>query len=413
MQAKAKSFPIDNSALLYLSVLAPHHSNTYRFTVMLTEPVCPETLQKAADRVCPRFPTIIAGFRPDFFSYSVVPAAKAPAVEADPGLLHTMSRREIEKCAYRIYYSGCEISIEAFHALTDGYGAIRSFRAMIAEYLYLRYGVQSEERIEALESGEPDWQEELHDAYLDHSEVDPKAVSRRYAYQLPHKAVDWQVRNVSEEYDIRDVLAAAKRHGVSLTAFLSCLMAEAIMEVQKREKGSRRLPVRIMVPVDLRRLFPCRTMRNFILYALPTLEPENAELPRETRMALFNHQLKEQTTSSYLMPQVSKNVRMQRSPIFRMIPRSLKCMITHTAYRFLGECNSSITLTNLGSVAFSEEMRQYVRGIDVLLTPRRKSPYNCSVISCGTSIRINITRFAALPEMESIFFEKLRSTIQA
>ena len=150
-----KTFPIDNSAILYLAQLRNNHSNTYRFTIALSEPVCPQTLQQAADRVCPRFPTIIAGFRPDFFSYTVVPAEKAPTVQKDPGLLRTMRMEEIRRCAYRIFYSGSEIHIEAFHALTDGYGAILSFRTLVAEYLRIRYGLQSPEQTEMLEGANP------------------------------------------------------------------------------------------------------------------------------------------------------------------------------------------------------------------------------------------------------------------
>lgn len=407
-----KTFPIDNSAILYLAQLRNNHSNTYRFTIALSEPVCPQTLQQAADRVCPRFPTIIAGFRPDFFSYTVVPAEKAPTVQKDPGLLRTMRMEEIRRCAYRIFYSGSEIHIEAFHALTDGYGAILSFRTLVAEYLRIRYGLQSPEQTEMLEGGEPNWQEELHDAYLAHRHDRPGSVPGRFSYQLRGKDRDWSVKTESRQFNIKKVLAAARRQGVSLTAFLCCIMAESIMEIQRQQKQSRRLrPVRIMVPVDLRKLFPCKTLRNYILYALPTLETEQADLPVGERMRLFAHQLKEQITVPYLLPQVARNVRMQSSRLYRMIPRFLKQWILQIGYRFVGESNSSITLTNLGSVPFSEEMRQYVRGIEVMLTPRRRSPYNCAVISSGENICINITRFAALPEMEELFFQKLRGAM--
>ena len=52
------SYSIDNSALLYLAQMRRDHTNVYRFSMTLTEPVCPELLQKAADRVYTRFPTI-------------------------------------------------------------------------------------------------------------------------------------------------------------------------------------------------------------------------------------------------------------------------------------------------------------------------------------------------------------------
>lgn len=45
-----KKYPIDNSAILYLAQMRKNHSNVYRFCATLTEPVCPELLQKAADR---------------------------------------------------------------------------------------------------------------------------------------------------------------------------------------------------------------------------------------------------------------------------------------------------------------------------------------------------------------------------
>ena len=412
MSHPRRSFPIDNSAILYFSQLQNNHSNVYRFSVTLSEEICPATLQQAADGVCSRFPTIIAGFHPGFFSYSVIPAQQAPAVSRDPGLLRTMGMDEIRSCAYRIYYNGCTVSIEAFHALTDGYGAICSLRTLIAEYLRLRYGVISPEQTEMLQQSSIDWQSELHDAYLPHGKEKPGSVPNRRAYQLPAHPHDWTVKTVSRQFSTQKMLAAARARGVSLTAFLSCIMAECIMEIQQREKKRRMSPVRIMVPVDLRRLFPSRTLRNFVLYALPTIEVKQALLERKERMQKIHQQLKEQISPAYLVPQMARNVRMQASWLYRMIPRAIKCLALQMIYRFMGEINSSITLTNLGNVTFSDPLKPYIRDMEVMLTPRRKSPYNCAVISMGDSLRVNVTRFAASAEVEDLFFQKLHTAIE-
>lgn len=410
---KCESYPIDNSAILYLAQMGREHTNVYRFTVTLKEPVCPELLQQAADRVYTRFPTIFAGFRPELFSYSMVPSLKAPEVCSDPGLLKTMQPEEMRRCAYRIYYSGCEISIEAFHALTDGYGAVMSFRTLTAEYLYLRWGVDSQERREMLEGGEPDWQEELRDSYLDYAEQKPSGMPGRYAYQLSGKNRDWQVKAFRESYSTRSLLEAARGHGVSLTALLSGIMAESIMELQQKNNPSRKgRPVRVMVPIDLRRQFPSRTLRNFILYALPSMEPEEAQLPRRERLQRLHAQIRRQTSREMLGAQIARNVRLQNSVLFRIIPRWVKCAAMRLAYRFFGESNSSITLTNLGPVQLSETLAAHIRRIDVHLTPRRGSPYNCALISCGDTTSISITRFGAAPELEPLFFAKLRDALR-
>lgn len=407
-------FSIDNSAILYLAQMGPDHTNVYRFTVTLTEPVCPETLQKAADLVYGRFPTIFAGFRPESFSYAVVPAAQAPRVEQDPGMLKTMLPEEMERCAYRIYYDHCDIIIEAFHALTDGYGAIASFRTLTAAYLYYRHGIRSPEWTSMLEAGEPRWEEELRDSYLDYADAKPCGLPNRSSYQLPGQGRDWQVKISAESFSTQALLAAAKRSGVSMTTMLSGLMAEAIMEIQKKHTGGTALkPVRIMVPIDLRRQFSSRTFRNFILYALPTLEPGEERLPRPERLRHFQDQIRSQTSREFLAGQVARNVKLQQSPLFRVIPLGIKCAAMRTIYRFFGERNSSITLTNLGPVSLSEELKRYVSGVAVHLTPRRMSPYNCGLITLGDVTNISIARFGARPELEPVFFEKLRNCLES
>lgn len=405
------SFPIDYSAILFFSQLRPNHSNAFRISAVFREPVCPEKLNQALDQVYGRFPSIFASFQPGFFNYITVPLSQPPRAKPDPGLLRTMTETELKKSAIRIFYQERTLSMEIFHAVADGYGAIQAFRALIAAYLYCKAGISSPEQQQLLEQ-EPDWQEELRDAYLDHGDEKIGSVPNHYAYQPPGKDRDWQVKYTSNAFETRALLAAARARGATLTAFLSCLMAESIMDIQLREAPSRLLPVRIMMPVDLRRLFPCKTLRNYVLYGLPTLEPEDATLPREERMLRFQQQLKQQSTAAYLLPQVARNVRIQNSLFYRCIPRAIKCTVMRIAYDLCGEPNSSITLTNLGPFSLSPELAEHVKDVDLTMTPRRRAPYNCSILSYGDSTHINICRFGAEPDLENIFFQKLRQELE-
>lgn len=128
-------FAIDNASILFLAQIRKDHTNSFRFSMTLTENISPETLQLAVDRVYRRFPTVIAGFYPGFFHYFQIPAKMPPQVMQDTGCLRTMTKKELRECAYRVLYKDKKVSIEAFHALTDGYGAIASFTTLVAEYL--------------------------------------------------------------------------------------------------------------------------------------------------------------------------------------------------------------------------------------------------------------------------------------
>ena len=83
------------------------------------------------------------------------------------------------------------------------------------------------------------------------------------------------------------------------------------------------------------------------------------------------------------------------------------------AYKYFGESNSSITLTNLGNVQLPPEMAPHVEGLRCTLTPRTGSPYNCGVIAMDGKLTITLSRFCHHTELEDIFFSKLESVLAA
>ena len=247
---------------------------------------------------------------------------------------------------------------------------------------------------------------ELEDSYLVHQEGEPKHLPSRYSYQLPGVYNEPRVYPCSRIYHTDKVLAAARKYGVSMTSLLSGIMASSIMDIQTSHAKALK-PVRIMVPVDLRRIFGSKTLRNFILYTLPTMEPGDEKLPLHDLLHRFQHQIKEQLDPHRLASIMAYNVRTQANVVFRHIPMGLKCAVMRLAYKFFGESNSSITLTNIGNVKLPEEMAPHVETMQCILTPRAGSPYNCSVIALNGRLTITFSRFCQRPELESVFFAKL------
>lgn len=406
-------YAVDNASILYLSLMRRNHANSYRFTMTMKEPVCPEKLQLAVDRVYRRFPTVISGFRPGFFRYLQVPATEPPLVRRDPGMLHTMTAEEIRQCPFRVFHSGCDISIEAFHALTDGYGAIACFTTLVAEYLRLKHDAEIPVATPLLNPEDQPNADEVVDSYLDYQEGKPVHLPSRYAYQLPGPAPTWNgIRTSTFTADTRKLLEISRKHGVSITTLISAVMAVSVMEIQQRHESKAAKPVRIMVPVDLRRQFPSKTLRNFILYALPTMEPREKNRPFADLLRSFTQQMRTQTEQKLLASIMAYNVRTQRNWLFRAIPLSIKLAAMRIAYRYFGESNSSVTVTNLGNITLPPEMQQHVKDITVYLTPRTRSPYNCSVIAYDGKLHIIVSRFGESTELEEVFFRNLDQVLQ-
>ena len=407
-----KKFPVDNSAILYLALIRKHHTNIFRFTVSLSEDIQPDVLQEAVNAVYKRFPTIFAGFRPGFFHYTQVSAAMPPKVAPDPGLLINMTHEEIANCAYRVYYQGNQVIIEGFHAATDGYGMLASISTLIAEYLKLKYDLIVPVGYPIFDVAEPPVAEELEDSYLKYADAKPIHLPSRYSYQLPGKnSKCGPVHRETLVYPVDTLLAGARKYGVSITALLSAVMASSIMELQHNRNEKHKHPVRIMVPIDLRKIFPSKTLRNFILYALPTMEVSEYACSIKDLALRFSQQIKDHLVKENLAGIISYNVKTQKMFLYRMIPSKMKCALMRLAYRFFGESNSSLTMTNLGNIHLPEAMTPYVQSFILTMMPRVSSPYNCGMYSYNGNFYINLCRFPKESQLEEIFANKLRQAL--
>lgn len=408
-------YPLDNSAIIHLASRRKNHTNSFRIAIALKEPVCAEILQKAVIRITPRFPTIIAGIRPGFFQYHVIPCIVPPHVRKEEECLAPMTNGEIKNCAFRVLYSENRIIIECFHSLTDGYGGIVVANTLVAEYLRLKYSISIPETEITLDVDVPAKKEELSDDYFfyaGHRAATPKT---RAVYQLPGQpSSPWRVQVTTGVYETEQIRNAAHHYGVSVTTLLAATMMSSIIEIQKRYQtsGQPQKSTQIMVPVNLRNIFQSRSLRNFSLYVLPCIEAPDKDTSFEKMVESIGAQITQQTAKGHMATALAINTKAQRFPLYRIMPLPLKLLILKVAHRLFGENNSCISLSNLGKILPPENMQEYIERMDFVLTPRIQSPYNCGVISFGETLSISFSRCCPKPELEEVFFKKLGKVIQ-
>lgn len=254
---------------------------------------------------------------------------------------------------------------------------------------------------------------ETEDSFLPLKTEKPWHLPSRFSYLPPRPAdTNWTVRASSASFGTQKLLAAAHRYGVTLNTLLSAVMAQTLMQMQLREKSGKVMPVRIMVPGNLRKLFGSKSLRNFSLYGLPTMEPEEKNCSLEHLCKSFDSQLKAHFSREKMAAMSSYNVRMQSAWYFKIMPWKLKAAVMRIGYRIFGESNSSLTLTNLGVVRLPEEMAPYICDMQVYMTPRAGVPYGCTVLSFGEKLTINMSKFTDDTELEEGFFGMLNDILE-
>lgn len=411
-QQRLRWMRLDNAAKIYPASKRHNWNNVFRLSATLREPVDPAVLQRALEATIPRFPSIAVRLRRGVFWYYLEEIPQAPAVQPEHAWpLTRMPFDDIRTCAFRVLYDRNRIAVEFFHALTDGNGGLIFLKTLAAEYLCQRYGVRISNDNGVLDRTAPPTEEELEDSFLRTRSLVKASRREEAAYRLRGtRERDGYLTVVTGILNTDEVLQLAKSFGVSLTVLLASALMMAIIKIQNETVPSRRRqkPVKVLIPVNLRKLFPSESLRNYVLYVTPGVDPKLGDYTFEEVLKTVYHQMGVELTSKKLAAKVQANVEAEQHLALRLMPLFLKNIAMKLVYDAVGERNSCLTLSNLGAVTLPEEMRPYVARLDFVLGVQATRPNNLGVLSYGDKLYCNFIRKIEEPTLEREFFQFLR-----
>lgn len=402
---------LDNAAKIYPAARRQNWSNVYRLSATLTEPVDIPVLQSALEVTVPRFPSIAARLRRGLFWYYLQQLEHAPPISEEYSYpLTRMSRDEIRRCAFRVIVYQNRIALELFHSLTDGTGALVFLKTLLAEYLLQKYGINATgEGI--LDRNVPPDPGELEDSFPKHAGRLSASRKEKDAWELPGTPEEDGFQHVTcFELPVKEVLAKSREYGVSLTAFLCAVMLMALQSLQTEKIPLRRKrkPIKVQIPVNLRRLFPSATLRNFALYTTPEILPKLGTYSFSELCKIVHHQMGLEITPKQMSMKIATNVTSEELMAVRLMPLFIKNLVMRAVFDAVGECKSCLSLSNLGQVTLPPEMAAYVTRMDFILGVQASGPGNCGVLSCGDTLYMNFIRNIKEPDLERHFHMALQ-----
>ena len=402
---------LDNAALIFPAALRRHWSNAYRISFTFYEAVDPLLLQRALEQVAPRFPSVLVRLRRSAFWYYLEELPHPPRVEPDASRpLRGMTMAELRRCAIRVLYHRDRMAVEFFHAVTDGTGAMVFTKTLAAAYLRLRHGAAIPASCGIKDLTEPPRESELADSFREHA--GPLAAPRddRNVFRLRGRPEPDRFLHVTLGIlDSGELHARARALGVTVTAWLCALLLQSLLRLQaeKQPLRRRRKPVRVQIPVNLRRLYGGETMRNFVAVANIGVDPRLGDYEFEELVRIVHHQMQLSITPKNMAAIFAPNVNDERNPLLRIIPLPLKNLVMRLVFDSVGESVSTLSLSSLGPVELPEEMAPLVERVEFVLGPQASSPYNASCTSWQGRTYFNIVRNSVEPELEREFFTAL------
>ncbi|MBD5453463.1 MAG: alcohol acetyltransferase [Lachnospiraceae bacterium] len=403
-------YKLDLSAIVYPTLQRKDFSSVYRLSVLLKEEVNPELLQKALDMTLQRFPTYKVAIRKGVFWRYLEPNNR-PGPFVTPDIKNPcmpMPFKANNRYLLRVYYYGRRISLEAHHCLGDGTGGMCVLQTLTAVYLeLLGHSITPSGFVLDIHSV-PD-PEELEDAYMRYANarVKPPRPGEKTYRVRGTKEPFYTLNIIDGIMSVQEVMTVAKKYHATLTEYLNAVLLYALLKKQEDDVPLHLRPVKIAMPVNLRRFFPSKTLRNFITMVYPSIDPRLGDYTFEEIVTQVHHYMKYYINEKFLRGDITTNAATQRNPIIRVVPLFIKDFVVRTFYTKVQDKNSSAGLTNMGALRVPEDMKPYIERFDIYMGQPFSSRTNCAIISFEDILTVNFASSIAEADVERNFFRKL------
>lgn len=409
--ARKDWYKLDLSAIVYPTLQRRDFSSVYRISIMLKEEIKPDVLQKALNMTLHRFPTYKVALRKGLFWRYLEPNNRpGPFVQEDvKNPCQPLHFKTNNRYLVRVYYFRNRISLEAHHSLGDGTGGMCVTLTLVATYLRLLgyEGIENEGFV--LDINEEPSEAELEDAYMRYAnaKVCPPRQQEK-TYRIRGTAEPFYTLNIIDGImSASEVVAVAKKYQATITEYLNAVLLYALLQKQEQDGRKRLYPVKIAMPVNLRRFFPSDTLRNFITMIYPGVDPRLGEYSFEEIVKNVHNYMRYYLDEKLLRGDITTNAATQRNPFIRVVPLFIKDFVVKNFYSHVQDRNSSAGLTNMGALPVPAGMRQYMERIDICMGQPYSKRTNCSIISFGDILTINFASSIVEADVERYFFRKL------
>lgn len=396
---------LDNSAKIFPISAGKKYSTVFRLSVVLKENVNPRVLEKALQNALETYQSFKVRMKAGFFWYYLEHNPKDPIIEEEKEYpCQYINPKTNNNYLFKVTYFEKKINIDIFHSLTDGNSGTIFFKEIIYNYLELMYPevFQEERRVRKIEGYDTE------DSYMKNYDKKAKSnASSKKAYILKGERI--RLRAVSAIHEIIDLEALkkeSKKNEATITQYLASVLIYSIYEENyKNNKGKK--PIKVCIPVNLKKYFLSKTMSNFFSYITLEAEMEKDNLNTFDKILDFvKKDFKKRLNEEEIMKTMSANVKLGNNPIIRAVPLVLKTILVRLSYIEIRKY-TTITYSNIGRIGMIGKYQDYIDYFLMLIAPESVEKIKCSSCTFENKMVFTFTSILNDNKIEKRFYEFL------
>lgn len=415
--SQKKWFRLDNSAKLYPFITTKDTQNLFRFTVELSSDIDKDIMQSALDTTLKRFPSFAVRLRRGAFWYYLEENNKQLKItDEDDILMQQINATNCDGFCFRVMCHRNRLSLEFFHILCDGSGALQFIKSLIFHYLQLK-GCDVAAEGKVITSDTPIDPAEYEDSFLKNykpiklKDLDIKSMtgSKNKAFTLPGKQFDHLGKGaITLDLDASKVLAYCKSKGCTVTHFLGGLFIYSVYMTKVKNNKNLKLKkptdITLFIPINLRKLYGSKTLRNFTLFSRARQSINQPDLTLDDCIKCIQDSIEKCYNKPYLDANISTAMKGEKFWPVRLLPLWLKHLIfAINNEKTLKTPTKTATFSNIGVADLPESFRPYVQKINFMLHACPSVPMSFTAITTYDTLSIAFVRLLYDTDVEQFF----------
>lgn len=164
---------------------------------------------------------------------------------------------------------------------------------------------------------------------------------------------------------------------------------------------------RVQVPVNLRKIYPSDTMRNFSLFVTPEIDLSLGTYTFEEIAKTVHRIMQLDTDKKLINKMIARNVGAERNIWLKNTPLFIKSIILYLTYTITGTSRYSGVITNLGKVSFGDTDKLIDYFVFIPPPPNKTLKVNCGVLGFDNSLVLSFGNITQSKELERTFLRFL------
>ncbi len=408
-----KLIPIDNAAQIFVSINSKKETTMSRIALTLKQPVDKDKLNEALLNVIKVFPFFQVYLKKQFFNYIFERTDDLPVIENDTKWTNRYVNFNKNMFPFRIKVKNNTIAVELSHILSDGYGTLSFLLSLTAEYLHM-LNYQPGESLLIKKPGDKIENEEWECAFRNNFSKKGPGIKINPSAYIPKG----EMISVDKYYstriimDLEKVRKIAREHNVTLNVYISAIYTFALQEMYIEEirdgKIKNTLPIRLQIPVNLRKDYPTRCLRNFSYLYSPSFNITNGAYSFPEIIEKISQAIRHERHSDSIKNQISRNLRAESNLFFRILPRVFKQLMFRVFYQLFARSQYSGVLTNMGDIKLPPELEKEVKSFDIIPCNSPVPGRNTALFSYKGKLEINIGSSCSDLNLENKIIKKLK-----